>query len=301
MSSRFQRATAIAIVLLVALTVAAANDAPLSADLQLRIQRQIRVIAAVPPDAEIAVGTPHASLDMEGFDEVRVTIRQGTQSKSFKFYLSRDRKRLLYVKQYDLSEDPFERVMHTIDVNGRPWRGAATPVVTAVLYDDFQCPFCARMYITLMNEVMNKYRDQVRVVIKDFPQSELHPWAMDAAIAANCLVALPDEKKSAYWKYSDYVHTHQQATTIDWNASHDALAKLAEKDAGDSGSATVQACAARHDTEAINESKEEGRSLGVSATPGLFVNGAFYEGELTDEQIRAALDRALAEASQMKH
>src|SRR5207237_5513847 len=96
--------------------------------------------------------------------------------------------------------------------------------VTVVMYDDFQCPFCAEQYIALMNEVMNSYRGRVKVLLKDFPLTESHPWAMDAAIAADCLAACSSD---AYWAFADYVHTHQQAMTDRWKKSHSTFEELA--------------------------------------------------------------------------
>jgi protein-disulfide isomerase len=45
----------------------------------------------------------------------------------------------------------------------------------------------------------------------------------------------------------------------------------------------------------------EGKSLGVSATPTMFINGQEVEGGLTDEQLRLMLDRALSEAAAPQH
>jgi protein-disulfide isomerase len=144
---------------------------------------------------------------------------------------------------------------------------------------------------------MNRYREQVRVVLKDFPLIEAHPWAMDAAIVADCLAQQND---SAYWQFADYVHTHQQAVTAEWSGSHaGALERVAEQHASDLDRARFEACVASAAPKAaIENSLAEGRSLGVSATPAMFINGEFFEGVLTPEQIRAAIDRAIREAKQ---
>ena len=272
----------------------AADGPALTPALRQRIERQVRVYSAAPPDSVVELGKLRPA-EMAGYYELPVTLGDGADSRSFTFLLSQDGKRLLYLKSFDLTEDPYARVMRSIDLSGRPTRGPANAPVTLVMYDDFQCPYCARMYITLFNQVMNHYRDRVRVVLKDFPITDVHPWAMDAAVAANCLNAA---KPEAFWLFADYVHTHQQAMTADWNTAHDALARRAEKDAQQSGAdvAAVRACVARHDVGAVEKSLAEGRSLGVSATPALFVNGAFYDGELSAEELHAALERALKEA-----
>jgi len=52
------------------------------------------------------------------------------------------------------------------------------------------------------------------------------------------------------------------------------------------------------DTERVRVSIEEGRQLGVSATPTLFVNGEKLEGAYTYEEMAAVLDRALRDAGE---
>ena len=52
--------------------------------------------------------------------------------------------------------------------------------------------------------IVSRYGNSVRIVYKDFPL-EQHPWAMRAAVDANCLASQSD---TAYWAYVDYVHSH---------------------------------------------------------------------------------------------
>jgi protein-disulfide isomerase len=193
--------------------------------------------------------------------------------------------------------------MSRIDLTGRPFRGPENAPATVVVYDDFECPFCARMYVTLINEAMNQYRGRVKVVMKDFPLIEAHPWAMRAAVDAHCLA---DQSVAAYWDFSDYVHTHQtevlekfKATSNGGPAAIDALAK---EFGGRSAlkSDALQACLVRQDRTQVESSMAEGKSLGVSATPTLFVNGQEVEGILSDESLRALLDRTLQEAASTK-
>jgi protein-disulfide isomerase len=203
----------------------------------------------------------------------------------------------------DLKQDPYATNMSRIDVSGRPFRGPENAPATVVVYDDFECPFCARMYVTLVNEAMNQYRGRVKVVMKDFPLVEAHPWAMRAAVDAHCLA---DQSLPAYWDFSDYVHTHQpevlekfKATGNGGPAAIDALAKeFGAKRALPSDQ--LQACLARQDQSQVQSSIAEGKSLGVSATPTLFVNGQEVEGILSDKSLRALLDQTLSESEPTK-
>ena len=63
------------------------------------------------------------------------------------------------------------------------------------------------MHHTLFPATLEHYGDKVRFIYKDFPLVEIHPWAMHAAVDANCLAA---ESGPVYWAYVDYVHSHGQ-------------------------------------------------------------------------------------------
>src|SRR4051794_4474613 len=175
-------------------------------DLNKRIERQVRVYTEAPPNANVTIGTRSPS-DFAGYDNLPVTIEASGIKKPLNFLIAKDGNKLLYMTEIDLREDPYTANMRKIDTRGRPFRGAANAAVSLVVFDDFECPFCARMYITLMNEVMNNYRDRVKIVMKDFPILDAHPWAMRAAVDAHCLA---DQDLAAYWDFSDYVHSHQQ-------------------------------------------------------------------------------------------
>ena len=289
------------LILLVSLSLVAQQSLPAN-ELNRRIERQVRAYADVPPEAKITLGARTAS-SFTGYDNLPVMIDANGTQKTFNFLVAKDGGKLLYVREFDLREDPYAKTMSRIDLRGRPVRGAQDAKVTIVIYDDFQCPFCARMYVTLMNQVMTKYRDRARVIIKDFPISESHPWAMRAAVDSNCLA---QSSSNAYWQFSDYVHTHQQEFNSKWKATGEpasgkafaAVDDLAAQTGQRNGiePAKFQAClAAQGASAAVEGSLAEGTALGVSATPTLFVNGEEFEGALSAEELDAALERALVE------
>jgi protein-disulfide isomerase len=291
-------ASSLLIALLAVAPLAAQPAAQNRVQLDQRIERQVRAYSEVPPDAKVSVGDRTPS-SFNGYDSVAVTIDRQGVTKVFTFLLSKDGQKLLYVKEFDLSDDPYARVMKKIDTSHRPLRGAPDAKVTIVVYDDFQCPFCAHMYVTMFSEVMTHYRDKVRILIKDFPLTDAHPWAMRAAVDSQCLVQQDSE---AYWEFSDYVHTHQQeisqkaGANATGPAALDAIAAEIGQKHGVNAPA-LQACLSAQDKSAVQAAMREGNELGVTATPTFFVNGQEVEGLLSTEQLRALLDRALAEAS----
>ena len=277
------------------------QQSSLPPDLTRRIDRQVRAYAEAPPEATIAIGERTAS-QVNGYDNLPVTIEANGVRKTVNFLLARDGSKLVYLTELDLKEDPYAKNMSRIDISGRPFRGPENAPATVVVFDDFECPFCARMYVTLINEAMNQYRGRVKVVMKDFPLIEAHPWAMRAAVDAHCLA---DQSLPAYWDFSDYVHTHQPEVLEKFRASNggpaaiDALAReFGEKRALKSDQ--LQACLAHQEETQVQASMAEGKSLGVSATPTLFINGQEVEGVLSDTSLRTLLDRTLQEAASMK-
>ena len=164
--------------------------------------------------------------------------------------------------------------MKKIDVKARPVRGNKDAKVVAVNFDDFQCPYCSRMHQNLFPGLLKEYGDRVQFIYKDFPLVEIHPWAMHAAVDANCLAAQSNE---AYWQYADYLHENQKQ--IGSEKSHEAqfaaLDALALKQGQQQNvdAAKLQACIKAQDQTAVKASIHEGESLGVEATPTMFVNG----------------------------
>jgi protein-disulfide isomerase len=288
--------------LLLAGTVMAQQATPMNSELQRRIERQVRAYTEALPQAQISLGALSAS-KFSGYDNLPVSIEANGVKKTLNFLLSQDDSKLLYITEIDLKEDPYARNMRRIDISGRPWRGGEDGKVAVVVYDDFQCPFCAKMYVTMMNEVMVHYRNRVKIVMKDFPIVDAHPWAMRAAIDSHCLA---DQSLPAYWDFSDYVHTHQQDVSAKINAASgdfsamDALTREIGQKHG-LNPESLRACLALQDPGKVESSLAEGKSLGVSATPTMFINGQEIEGGITADQLRAILDRDLSEATAAQH
>ncbi len=187
--------------------------------------------------------------------------------------------------------------MKKIDVSGRPTRGNKDAKVTIVNFDDFECPFCSRVHATLFPGLFKEYGDRVLFIYKDYPIDEIHPWAMHAAVDANCLGA---QNNDAYWEYADYLHNNGSAVSGQknpdgWNAELDKLANL-QGERHKLDVPKLQACLKAQDENAVRASIREGEALGVEATPTMFVNGRKLDGAVPAEEIRTVLDQALNDA-----
>jgi protein-disulfide isomerase len=150
---------------------------------------------------------------------------------------------------------------------------------------------------TLFPELFKEYGDRVAFIYKDFPLSEIHPWAIHAAVDANCLGA---QSSDAYWDFADYIHSNQQVVNQEKGRDNQfaALDKstLSEGDKFKLNSAKLQTCIKDQKEEAVKESVKEGDSLGVSGTPTMFVNGQMMDGARPVSEFRSLFDNALAQA-----
>ena len=269
----------------------------LSPELARRVEVLIRTRANVPAEFEIHIGTPHKS-DMPGFNAIAVSFSApGTNTAPLDFLLSEDGKTLAQFKKFDISQDPKTLVSGA----NRPARGGPENApVLIVGFDDLECPFCAQMNAHLFPAVLDRYKDQVRVVYRDFPL-EQHPWAMRAAVDVNCV---GEQSTTGYWNLVDYIHAHageiggatqQDRTVAKANEMLDKLAR--DEGARQKVKADVlDACLAKQDTSAVKQSIKEGEALGVQATPALFINGEKIEGAQPIEYVYRMIDGALVAA-----
>jgi protein-disulfide isomerase len=268
-----------------------------SPQLNLRIEHQVRAFFNIPAEVKIEVGKREPS-DFPNYDKLALTLSSGDHKQTNDFLISKDDKTLIRYTKIDLSKDPFAEVMKKIDVSGRPVRGNKDAKVTIVNFDDFECPFCSRIHQTLFPGILKEYGDRVKIVYKDYPLKGIHPWAMHAAVDANCLAA---QNGDAYWDFADYVHNNQKEISGTDQDVKKAFANL-DKVTLDQGqrhnldSAKLQACVKAQDDSAVQSSMHQGDELGVTATPTMFINGQRAEGAFTTTELRAILDQILQEA-----
>ena len=286
----------------------AGSGGNLDAKTSERVEAHIRSQMKVPATIAVKLGQRKPS-DFTGYDTLPVTFKDPTRETTVDFLLSKDTKTLARLSKYDIQEDLIakqkadrEKTMATIDVKGRPVYGNPNAKVTIVNYDDFQCPFCQRMHGTLMSEVAKHYGDKVKIIYKDYPLTSIHPWAMRAAINANCLAA---QKNDAYWEFANSVHSNLQAIQTsdkgerkpveEQKASIDKFAKEAGAKHG-VNSAQLDACMKPQDDSGVKKSMAEGDSLGVDSTPTLFINGEMAAGAYPFEALKPIIDKALQDA-----
>jgi len=167
--------------------------------------------------------------------------------------------------------DPFARTRASLQAADGPSRGPQQPVITMVDFSDLECPHCKAAQ-PLLEKLASDF-PQIRFVFQQFPlPASLHPWAMKAALYADC-VGKTD--KDAFWKYVDTVFENQGSIAL---ATADDQLKGFVTTVGLDGQ-KVAACAASLEAEArVKKSVDLGQSLDVNETPTVFVNGRRVKG-----------------------
>lgn len=232
---------------------------------QKSIETYLRNLYAFGPDVVLVVG-PLKETPVEGLMETNVDVTIGENKEAAKFYVSNDGKFLFRGEMSDMTKDPLGENRAKIQMKDAPTLGDPKAPVTLVEYSDFECPVCRNLHDVLRGMLPN-YAGKLRVVFKDFPIEQLHPWARTAAIAGRCAY---QQNPAAFWKMYDFIYDNQELIS-----AANAWAKMTEY-ATQSGvdAETLKSCMASPEAAAaVNASQANGQLLEVNSTPTVFVNG----------------------------
>jgi len=274
-----------------AATPASAGQLPI----QKTVEAYLRNLYAFGADTAVKVAAPK-DIGVEGLEEVDIEVRVGESQQTGKVYVTRDGKYMFRGELSDLAKDPVAETRTQLQTKDSPSLGPANAPVTLVEFSDFECPVCRNLHDALRGLLPNY--PQVRVVFKDYPIEQIHPWARTAAIAGRCAY---QQDPKAFWKMYDLIYDGQ--LTI---SPENAWAKMTDF-AGQSGlnPDAFRACMASPEAgAAVNASRENGVQLEVSSTPTIFVNGRRIVGadaRILEQYIKYELDQRKAQKPASKN
>ena len=231
--------------------------------------------------------TKYEDAGIPGWRKGTMVASLGQQTQNFGFYVTADGHYSFRGDLIDLTVDPLEQIMRQISLEHQPERGPKDAKVTIVEYSDFQCPFCARVYATLENDVLKDYGDKVRIVFKNFPLTSIHPWAGDAALASECAFQQGNDK---FWAMHNGLFSKQGDITRE--NLKDKAGEIA-RDAGLDVARFQECFDGKKAQAAVDADVHEASALGVNSTPTFFVNGRRLSGALAPADFRQAIDGAL--------
>jgi protein-disulfide isomerase len=151
--------------------------------------------------------------------------------------------------------------------------------VTLVEYGDYECPYCGQAYY-LVKRLQADLGGMFRLVFRNFPLTQIHPHALDAALAAEA-AGLQDQ----FWEMHDMLFEHQDALDMDHIAAYASVLELdIEKFMDDmEADATMRR---------VREDFTSGVRSGVNGTPTFFVNGRRHDYWYEYRQLRGAIEQA---------
>lgn len=163
---------------------------------------------------------------------------------------------------------------------GFPSKGPDNAPVTIVEFSDFECPYCGGLFPTL-KEIEKAYPQNVRIVYRQFPLTNLHPHAMKAAEASLCA-----NEQHKFWEFHDSMFGNQRELSVpdlkqravDLNLDTKAFNECI--DSGREGAA-------------IQADIQEGAKAGVTGTPAMFINGRMLSGNQPYADIKEVIDDEL--------
>ena len=143
-------------------------------------------------------------------------------------------------------------------------QGNKNAPIELVQYGDYQCPHCGHAF-PIIKSIQKKLGNNLKFVFRNFPLSEVHPNAVNAAVAAEAASA-----QNKFWEMHDVIYENQQyLSDVD-------LVKYAAKIGLD-----LEQFETDFETpqflERVESDFESGVRSGVSGTPSFFINDEKYD------------------------
>ncbi|HET7673646.1 MAG TPA: thioredoxin domain-containing protein [Candidatus Saccharimonadales bacterium] len=166
-------------------------------------------------------------------------------------------------------------------------KGAGTAGVTLIEYGDFQCPIC-KQYYPIVQKVQETYGDKITFQFRNFPLTQLHPHAFEAARAAEAAGL-----QGKFWEMYDLLYQNQDT----WAKSPSAgsiFASFAEQLSLDK--AKFQADSSSEQVaNIINADVRAAQDIGAGGTPTFVLNGKKLDKNPTDvEGFKQLIDAEIA-------
>lgn len=229
-----------------------------------KIEGFLRNYFALGPEFKITVGAPK-ELGNSGLSEVPIQVKSSNGGDDIKMYLTKDGRYLLRGEINDLTVDPLAENLSKMKLEGAPVYGDANAPITVVEYSDFECPVCRNLHDAIRGMLPNY--PQVRIIFKDYPIEQIHPWARTAALAGRCAC---HQDPKAFWKMYDLIYDNQEL--ISAANAYDKMLEYAAR-AGLSTDAFKSCLASSQAASEVDASIANANLLEVRSTPTLFING----------------------------
>ncbi len=161
-------------------------------------------------------------------------------------------------------------------IGDSPATGAPAQKIVLLEFSDFQCPYCAKAHTTL-KQFMATHQNQVTLVYKFLPLTQIHPEAMSSAKAAWAA-----SKQGKFWEFHNALFENQNKLGEPlYTATAKALNLDLKRFDQDRNSEAA--------TAAIQKDVDMAEKIGATGTPFLVMNGEFIPGGVQIPSLEATL------------
>jgi protein-disulfide isomerase len=159
--------------------------------------------------------------------------------------------------------------------------GPAGAPLTLVEYGDYQCPFCGAAH-PVLKRLQRALGDKMSLAFRNFPLTEMHPYALAAAEAAEAAAL-----QGRFWEMHDRIFERQNFL------EPDVFPVWAEELGLDMRTFAIDV---ERDSivQRIKEDRKSGIRSGVNGTPTFFLNGRRHDGPADYDSLLADLESELA-------
>src|SRR5271154_1671763 len=84
-------------------------------------------------------------------------------------------------------------------------QGDSNAPIELVEYGDYQCPHCGRAY-PVIKAIQEKLKGDLKFIFRNFPLSDVHPDAFNAAMAAEAAAL-----QNKFWQMHDIIFENQSS------------------------------------------------------------------------------------------
>jgi len=150
-------------------------------------------------------------------------------------------------------------------------RGSDKAKIIIVEFSDFECEFCHQQEEVLA-KILEKYRDEVKLIWKDYPSSDSDSGSFQAAVAGRCA-----DELGKFWEYHDLLYQSQ-------DFSQDGLIFLA-KALGLRESKFKECLEDEEIKNLVYDNIKEAQALGINGVPFVYVGKQEILGEVSYEEL----------------
>lgn len=179
-----------------------------------------------------------------------------------------------------------KEILQKLSQGHLPQEGDENAKVTIIEFSDFECPFCANYFRDTLPKIRADYIEtgKVKVYYRHLPLA-FHPLAKPLAIASECA-----NDQGKFWQMHDKIfENHDKISTSNIQIHKEWALELGLDPIQFNNCVDNQ----QH-VDSINEDAKAAAEVGITGTPGFFVNGRLVMGAQPYEVFKSIIDEELA-------